>query len=206
MFQRVALALSLLVVSVLAFACAHKSTRQNGSEGTVVETREARLEDVQSVVLAGGCFWGMEDILRRVPGVIDTEVGYAGGTTTAPIYESVKTGTTGHAESVRVVFDASKLSFEVLLENWFFKMHDPTTLDRQGNDVGTQYRSAIFVNSKEQRKVAEAVKAKVSKSGQWQAPIVTQVVDAGPFTPAEEYHQDYLQKNPDGYTCHYLRE
>jgi peptide methionine sulfoxide reductase msrA/msrB len=161
---------------------------------------------LETIVLAGGCFWGMEDILRKVPGVIETEVGYAGGTTKSPSYETVKTGRTGHAESVRIVFDPQKLSLETLLEKWFFKMHDPTTKDRQGNDVGTQYRSAIFVSTPEQRKAAEAVKARVNASGKWKAPVVTEVVNAGEFTAAEDYHQDYLEKHPGGYTCHFLRD
>src|SRR4029434_4302637 len=158
---------------------------------------------LETIVLAGGCFWGMEEILRKIPGVIETEVGYAGGTTKAPKYESVKTGKTGHAESVRITFDPQKLSFETLLEKWFFKMHDPTTKDRQGNDVGTQYRSAIFVSSPDQRKVAETVKARVNASGKWKAPVVTEIVNAGEFTAAEDYHQDYLEKHPGGYTCHF---
>ena len=160
----------------------------------------------ETAVLAGGCFWGMEDILRKVPGVLETEVGYAGGATQSPNYESVKTGETGHAESIRVVFDPKKLSYEELLEKWFFRMHDPTTKNRQGNDVGTQYRSAIFVASPEQRRVAEAVKARVDASGKWKSPVVTEIVEAGPFTAAEGYHQDYLAKNPGGYTCHWIRE
>src|SRR5258706_3389492 len=151
----------------------------------------------ETAIVAGGCFWGMQEILRAVPGVLDTEVGYAGGTTASPDYESVKTGRTGHAESVRIVFDPGMLSFAELLEKWFFRMHDPTTKNRQGNDVGTQYRSAIFVTSPEQRKVAEEVKARVDKSGKWKSPVVTEIVDAGPATRAEEYHQDYLQKHPD---------
>jgi peptide methionine sulfoxide reductase msrA/msrB len=161
---------------------------------------------LETIVLAGGCFWGMEEIIRKIPGVIETEVGYAGGTTKAPKYENVKTGKTGHAESIRVVFDPQKLGLETLLEKWFFKMHDPTTKDRQGNDVGTQYRSAIFVNTPEQRKVAEAVKTRVNASGKWKAPVVTEITSAGEFTPAEDYHQDYLEKHPGGYTCHYLRD
>jgi peptide methionine sulfoxide reductase msrA/msrB len=159
----------------------------------------------ETAILAGGCFWGMQEILRTIPGVIKTDVGYEGGTTSQPTYEDVHTGQTGHAESVRVVFDPKKLTYADLLEKWFFRMHDPTTPDRQGNDVGSQYRSAIFYTSDEQRRVAEEVKARVDKSGKWKRPIVTQIVAAGPFTPAEEYHQDYLQKNPGGYTCHYLR-
>jgi peptide methionine sulfoxide reductase msrA/msrB len=157
-------------------------------------------------ILAGGCFWGMEEILRGIPGVIETHVGYTGGRTSAPSYDQVKNGRSGHAEAVQVVFDPAQLSYADLLEKWFFRMHDPTTENRQGNDVGTQYRSAIFVTSAEQRAVAERVKERVAKSGKWQGPIVTEIVAAGPFTPAEDYHQDYLQKNRGGYTCHYLRD
>jgi peptide methionine sulfoxide reductase msrA/msrB len=161
---------------------------------------------LETTVLAGGCFWGMQEILREVPGVIETEVGYAGGTTPNPKYEDVRTGRTGHAESIRIVFDPKQISYAELLEKWFFKMHDPTTVDRQGNDSGSQYRSAIFVSSEEQRKVAEEVKAKVQASGKWKRPIVTQIAAAGAFTSAEDYHQDYLQKHPGGYTCHYMRD
>jgi len=161
---------------------------------------------VETAYLAGGCFWGMEDILRTVPGVIDTEVGYMGGTTRRPDYDDVHSGESGHAESVRIEFDPKKLSYETLLEKWFFRMHDPTTKNRQGNDIGSQYRSAIFVTSAEQRRVAESVKERVDRSGKWSAPVVTEIVQAGPFTPAEGYHQDYLVKNPRGYTCHYLRD
>jgi peptide methionine sulfoxide reductase msrA/msrB len=160
---------------------------------------------LETAVLAGGCFWGMEEILRQIPGVIETEVGYTGGTTAHPTYEDVHTGRTGHAESVRIVFDPKKLSYDDLLEKWFFKMHDPTTQDQQGNDRGSQYRSAIFVTSPEQRKVAEMARDHAQKSGRWKKPIVTQIVDAGAFTPAEAYHQKYLEKNPGGYTCHYVR-
>lgn len=156
-------------------------------------------------ILAGGCFWGMEEILRQIPGVIGTEVGYTGGRSESPRYEDVHTGETGHAEAVRIVFDPSQLSYAALLEQWFFRMHDPTTQNRQGNDVGSQYRSAIFVTSKEQRDIAEQVKQRVDASHRWSAPIVTEIVEAGPFTLAEDDHQDYLQRNPGGYTCHYLR-
>ena len=156
-------------------------------------------------ILAGGCFWGMQDILRKVAGVLGTDVGYTGGTTSNPSYPEVKTGTTGHTEAIRIVFDSTKLPYEELLEQWFFRMHDPTTTNRQGNDVGTQYRSAIFVTSPEQRATAEAVKHRVDESGRWPSPVVTEIVDATTFTPAEDYHQDYLEKNPGGYTCHYMR-
>jgi peptide methionine sulfoxide reductase msrA/msrB len=156
-------------------------------------------------VLAGGCFWGMEEILRGIPGVVETIVGYTGGTTSNATYEDVHSGKTGHAESVRIVFDPDKLSYEDLL-GWFFRMHDPTTPNRQGNDVGTQYRSAIFYESDEQRRVAEKVKASVEASGKWKRPITTEIVTATEFWPAEDYHQNYLQKHPGGYSCHYLRD
>jgi peptide methionine sulfoxide reductase msrA/msrB len=161
---------------------------------------------LETAYLAGGCFWGMEEILRSIPGVLFTEVGYTGGTLLRPTYAEVSEGSSGHAESVKVLFDPRRLSYADLLEKWFFRMHDPTTVNRQGNDVGTQYRSAIFVTSAEQRQVAQAVKDRVQRSGKWSHPIVTEIADAGPFTRAEENHQDYLQKNPRGYTCHYLRD
>ena len=155
--------------------------------------------------LAGGCFWGMEEILRQIPGVLSTQVGYTGGTVTDPRYEQVHAGDTGHAEAVEVVFDPTQITYEQLL-GYFFRMHDPTTLNRQGNDVGTSYRSAIFYHSERQREVAERVKEQVDRSGKWPEPIVTEIVRSGEFWPAEDYHQDYLQKNPNGYTCHYLRD
>jgi peptide methionine sulfoxide reductase msrA/msrB len=161
---------------------------------------------LETAILAGGCFWGMEDILRKVDGVLETEVGYAGGSTKNPTYEDVKQGNTGHAESIRIVFDPKKLSYAELLEKWFFKMHDPTTKNRQGNDVGTQYRSAIFATTPEQKAVAQQVKERVEASKKWKKPIVTEIVDAGSFTPAEGYHQDYLVKHPGGYTCHFMRD
>ncbi|MBI4575209.1 MAG: bifunctional methionine sulfoxide reductase B/A protein [Planctomycetes bacterium] len=158
-----------------------------------------------TATLAGGCFWGMEEIIRGIPGVIETRVGYTGGTLPDATYPEVKRGDTGHAEAVEVVFDPHRLSYEELL-GWFFRMHDPTTEDRQGHDVGSQYRSAIFFHSEEQRAIAERVKAREAAGGRWQRPIVTEVVTAGPFYPAEDYHQDYLQRHPGGYTCHYLRD
>lgn len=156
-------------------------------------------------ILAGGCFWGMEQILRQIPGVLDTEVGYTGGHMLQPRYEDTHHGKSGHAEAVRVTFDPTRLTYATLLEDWFFRMHDPTTLNRQGNDIGTQYRSAIFVLNEAQRTTAEQVKQRVAASGKWSDPIVTQVVKAGHFWKAEDYHQDYLVKHPSGYTCHYLR-
>jgi len=161
---------------------------------------------VEEAVLAGGCFWGMEEILSKIPGVIESTVGYAGGTTPNPKYEQVRTGSTGHAEAIRILFDPKRVSFQDLLEQWFFKMHDPTTKNQQGNDRGSQYRSANFVTSAKQREVAEVAKQHAQASGRWKRPIVTEIVDAGEFTPAEEYHQKYLDKHPGGYTCHFLRD
>ena len=159
----------------------------------------------QVAVLAGGCFWGVQEILRQLPGVLSSEVGYTGGSTDQPSYEDVRTGKSGHAEGVRLTFDPSRITFAEVLQI-FFRLHDPTTPNRQGNDVGSQYRSAIFVHSEEQRRTAEEVRTQVERSGKWKNPVVTQILPAGPFFPAEEYHQDYLQKHPEGYTCHFLRE
>jgi methionine-S-sulfoxide reductase len=157
-------------------------------------------------VLAGGCFWGVEDLLRDVPGVIDIDVGYTGGWLENPTYEDTHHGRSGHAEAVRVTFAPSVLSFEKLLERLFFRLHDPTTLNRQGNDVGTQYRSAIFPQTEEQQAIAERVIARVDGSGKWKRPITTSIEPAGTWYSAEEYHQDYLRKHPGGYSCHYLRD
>jgi methionine-S-sulfoxide reductase len=210
MFRALYWPVAVVVTSLLLLGCSRRSegTQPVAATSTAASTAPAaaKLAGTEVAYLAGGCFWGMEDILRKVPGVIETEVGYAGGTTQSPRYEDVKTGRTGHAEAIRIVFDPKKVTYAELLEKWFFKMHDPTTADRQGNDVGTQYRSAIFVASEEQRATAEAVKQRVNATGKWKRPIVTQIVKAGPFTPAEDYHQDYLDKNPGGYTCHYLRD
>lgn len=163
------------------------------------------VDSTETAYLAGGCFWGMEDLLRKLPGVVETQVGYMGGETKNANYNIVKTGTTNHAETVKVVFDPKKLKLEDLLL-FFFKIHDPTTTNRQGNDIGTQYRSAIFYTNVSQKEEAERVKIRVEKSGAWKAPVVTQIVPAGEFWKAEEYHQDYLQKNPGGYTCHFERK
>lgn len=148
----------------------------------------------------------MEEILRKIPGVLETEVGYTGGTTPSPTYEEISTGETGHAEAVRIVFDPSKLSYADLLDRWFFRMHDPTTRNRQGHDVGSQYQSAIFVTSAAQRRIAGEARNRAAESGRWHGPIVTEIVEAGPFTSAESHHQAYLQKHAGGYSCHYLRD
>lgn len=155
--------------------------------------------------LAGGCFWGVEEIIRAIPGVTNTTVGYTGGTVDNPNYNIVKLGTTNHAESIEVEYDANKVSYADIL-GYFFRLHDPTTVNQQGNDKGTQYRSAIFYHSPEQKQIAEETIAKVNASKKWPRPIVTQVLPAVKFYPAEEYHQDYLKKNPGGYTCHWLRD
>ena len=156
--------------------------------------------------LAGGCFWGMEELLRTLPGVIETQVGYVGGKLKNATYPEVKKGSTGHAEGVQVLFDPSKTSYEALLLE-FFRMHDPTIQDRQGNDVGSQYRSAIFYADEKQKKVAEEVKARVDRSGKWGKPAVTELTPFnGEFWRAEDDHQKYLVNYPDGYTCHYARE
>jgi methionine-S-sulfoxide reductase len=166
----------------------------------------AGARQTEVAVLAAGCFWGVEEILRAVPGVIDTDVGYTGGWLENPTYDDTHDSKSGHAEAIRVTFDPSVLSYEDLLENWFFKLHDPTTLNRQGNDVGTQYRSAIFPQSPEQKSTAERVKARVEASGKWKRPITTTVEPASTWYSAEAYHQDYLRQNPGGYSCHFMRD
>jgi methionine-S-sulfoxide reductase len=160
----------------------------------------------ETIYLAGGCFWGMEDLLRKIPGVLETECGYTGGHLPNPRYEDTHESKSGHAESVKVVYDPAVLKLETLLAEHFFKMHDPTTKNRQGNDIGTQYRSAIFWFAEEQRAVAEAVKAQAQASGLWKRPITTEIAQASAWWKAEEYHQDYLVKNPGGYSCHYYRD
>lgn len=165
-------------------------------------TREANTNAaVQVATLAGGCFWGMEDLLRKQPGVIATEVGYTGGSVANATYRNHE----GHAEAVRIEFDPTQTCFAALLR-FFFRMHDPTTRNRQGNDIGSSYRSAIFYHDAEQLRIAEQVKAEIDASGKWQRPIVTEIVPAGPWWRAEDDHQDYLVMNPGGYTCHWVRE
>ena len=156
----------------------------------------------ETATLAGGCFWGVEELVRNLPGVTDTTVGYAGGTLDKPRYEDVKNGRTGHAESLQIVFDPSKISYDDI-PDFFFRLHDPTTANRQGNDIGTQYRSAIFYHDEAQRDAAQ--RAIQRAQPKWSRPIVTEVVPFTNFYEAEDYHQDYLQRKPNGYTCHYLR-
>ncbi|MGC2165263.1 MAG: peptide-methionine (S)-S-oxide reductase MsrA [Gallionella sp.] len=159
----------------------------------------------QTAYLAGGCFWGMEELLRQIPGVVATEVGYSGGDTLNPVYEQVKTGLTGHAEAIKVTFDPKTLTYRHLLFE-FFRMHNPTTRNRQGNDAGSQYRSAIFYLNDEQQRIADEVIATVNASAEWHASVATEVAPFRKFSSAEDYHQDYLLKHPNGYTCHYVRK
>ena len=154
--------------------------------------------------MAGGCFWGMQELYRTQKGVIYSEVGYTGGHIDYAQYTEVKTGKTGHAEAVRVLFDPSQTNYEEILY-YFFKIHDPTTLDQQGNDIGSQYRSEIFYLNVNQKEKIEKVIQKVDQSKKWDGPVVTKVTAAANFWRGEEYHQDYLVKHPGGYTCHFPR-
>jgi peptide-methionine (S)-S-oxide reductase len=155
---------------------------------------------VERAILAGGCFWGMQDLIRRLPGVVKTRVGYTGGEVRNATYRNH----TGHAEAIEIDFDPAETSFRKILE-FFFQIHDPTTLNRQGNDVGTSYRSAIFYADENQKRVAEDTIADVEASGLWPGKVVTEVVPEGDFWEAEPEHQDYLERIPNGYTCHFPR-
>jgi len=157
-------------------------------------------ETTETAILAGGCFWGMQDLIRRRPGVLSTRVGYTGGEVSNATYRNHGS----HAESIEIVFDPAQTSYRDLLE-FFFQVHDPTTRNRQGNDVGASYRSAIFYTSDEQKRVAEDTIADVNASGLWPGQVVTEVAPAGPFWQAEPEHQDYLERYPAGYTCHFVR-
>ena len=154
----------------------------------------------ERAVLAGGCFWGMQDLIRRNPGVLSTRVGYSGGDVKNATYRNHGT----HAEAIEIIFDPAKTDFRTILE-FFFQIHDPTTRNRQGNDVGTSYRSAIYYTSDEQRKVAEDTIADVNASGLWPGKVVTELEPVGDFWEAEPVHQDYLEHYPNGYTCHFVR-
>ena len=158
------------------------------------------MENLKKAYLAGGCFWGMEDLFRVRPGVVDTEVGYLGGENENPTYRNHP----GHAEGIEITYDANQTSYKALLD-YFFTIHDPTTVDRQGNDRGSSYRSAIFIQNEEEKEVAEEVIKIVNESGRWPGPVVTKLEPFTKFWPAEEEHQDYLVKFPNGYTCHYER-
>jgi len=178
-------------------AAAKTETELTGQQELLHQTEEA--------ILAGGCFWGMEELLRKQPGVKDVVAGYTGGKIANATYDLVSGGSSGHAEAVKITFDPAQTSYEALLR-FFFKIHDPTTLNSQGNDRGTQYRSAIFFETPQQKTTAERVKSELDKSKKWPKPAVTEIIAASEFYKAEDYHQDYLQKHPSGYTCHYVRE
>ena len=154
----------------------------------------------ETALLAGGCFWGMQDLLRRQPGVLSTRVGYSGGDVPNATYRNHGT----HAEAIEIVFDPSITSYRQILE-FFFQIHDPSTANRQGNDIGLSYRSAIFYLNEDQRAIAEDTAADVDASGLWPGRVVTEIVPAGPFWEAEPEHQDYLERLPNGYTCHFIR-
>ena len=158
------------------------------------------MANLKKAYLAGGCFWGMEDLFRTRPGVVDTEVGYIGGENDNPTYQNHP----GHAEGIEITYDPSQTSYRELLD-YFFRIHDPRTIDRQGNDVGKSYRSALFIQDEEERNVATEVIKIVSDSGRWQGEVVTKLEPYSTFWKAEEEHQDYLVKHPGGYTCHFER-
>ena len=162
-------------------------------------------DQLETIVLAGGCFWGMEELLREIPGVVATQAGYAGGDIDNPTYEIVKQGKSNHAESVKVIFWKEKVSLDKILSK-FFAIHDPTTPNAQGHDRGAQYRSAIFFLSQDQEETAKKIMAQVKKSRWWKKEIVTEIKPLRQFYPAEEYHQKYLKKHPGGYTCHFDRK
>lgn len=158
------------------------------------------MENYKKAYVAGGCFWGMEDLFRKRPGIIDTEVGYMGGENDNPTYKNHP----GHAEAIELTYDSKKTSFSEILD-YFYRIHDPTTVDRQGNDRGSSYRSAIFYQDEEEKKAAKEMIEIVDDSGRWPSRIVTTLEPFDTFWPAETYHQDYLVKNPNGYTCHFER-
>ena len=162
------------------------------------------MKNIQTIYLAGGCYWGMEELFRVIPGVVQTQVGFSGGHIPNVAYREVTTGTTGHAETLMVQFDSDRVSLRSLLFE-FFRVHNPTKPNQQGNDIGTQYRSTIFYTDAEQEAIAQEVMSIVNDSGQWGSSLVTELVPFKVFYPAEEKHQKYIMKFPDGYTCHYRR-
>ena len=159
---------------------------------------------LEKSILAGGCFWGMQDLIRRLPGVVSTRVGYTGGTTLNPTYRDICSKTSGHAEAIEAIFNPAQISYRSLLL-FFFQIHDPTTIDQQGNDRGSQYRSAIFYADDTQKVTAQQVINDINACGKWPGKIVTDITPAQTFYAAEDEHQDYLEKHPNGYTCHFIR-
>jgi methionine-S-sulfoxide reductase len=192
--------LSIAVVLIAALAIGLPKEKLAANASTIQPSAH-----YATATLAGGCFWGLQESLRQIPGVIQTTVGYTGGTTPHPTCELVCAGKTGHAEAVEVIFDPAKLSYEELLSH-FFSSHDPTSPRHQNNGVKVQYRSAIFYHSEEQRRIAESMKGKISQSGKWNNPVVTEITPVTEFYPAEEYHQNYLQKISGAHTCRIVRD
>jgi len=182
----------------------HNITNTYADKNSSLKKSMSNQSNHETAILAGGCFWGVEEIFRQQSGVINTEVGYCGGTTSNPTYETVSTGLTGHAEAVKIIFDNQKISYEKILK-LFFAIHDPTQLNRQQNDIGTQYRSAIFYTNLSQKKVAEDLIKKAQELKIYDDTIRTQILPLTTFYPAEKYHQNYLKNNPHGYNCHYIR-
>jgi methionine-S-sulfoxide reductase len=188
-----------LALAALALACTPSEAKDP------VKTPPTKGGPREVAILGAGCFWGVEAWMEKLPGIESVDVGYAGGKSPKVGYDDVTTGTTGHAESVRIVYDPSVVSYEQML-TWFFKIHDPTTKNRQGNDDGPQYRSVIFPMSDAQAKTAKAVLARVEKSNAWKKPITTTIEPTPIWVRAEDYHQDYLVKHPGGYDNHFARD
>ncbi|HEU0034876.1 MAG TPA: peptide-methionine (S)-S-oxide reductase MsrA [Kofleriaceae bacterium] len=194
------------IATAIGLACTPTESHA-GDPSTQAAKQPAKPDGPREVAILGaGCFWGVEHWMNKASGIVDIEVGYAGGKSSKTTYAEVSSGKTGHAEVVRIVFDPSVISYDDLLAKWFFRIHDPTTRNQQGNDIGTQYRSAIFPTTEHQKQVAEQVLARVERSGKWKKPITTTIEPNPIFVRAEDYHQDYLVKHPGGYDNHFLRD
>ncbi|HLT24750.1 MAG TPA: peptide-methionine (S)-S-oxide reductase MsrA [Ignavibacteria bacterium] len=202
--MRVLSVVFLMFIGVSAFNCSSQSNNLSNNQSNFTIPSDKMSEDtnvtLDTATFGAGCFWCVEAIFQNLEGVYSVESGYSGGTVDNPSYEQVCTGTTGHAEVARITFDPNVISFETLL-NVFFRTHDPTTKDRQGADVGTQYRSAVFYNSEDQKETAERVKAEVEAAGVWSDPIVTEITPISNYYKAEDYHQDYYNNNPNKGYC-----
>lgn len=189
---------ALLVLSAAFLACGTTGKKQTAKQPSKKEN--VNMENTKNVYIAGGCFWGMEDLFRKQKGIVATEVGYIGGDNENPTYENHP----GHAEAIEITYDTTKTNFMEILD-YFYRIHNPTTVDQQGNDRGSSYRSAIFYQNAEEKQIAEEVIDLVNKSKRWDGKVVTKLEPYIKFWPAEEEHQDYLLKHPNGYTCHYER-
>lgn len=202
MNTKVVVGLVTIMVLSVAFFAGRITRGMQSNEQTKKESRldNKHMANVKKVYIAGGCFWGMEDLFRKQKGILDTEVGYIGGENENPTYNNHP----GHAEGIEITFDTTETSFKEILD-YFFRIHNPTTINQQGNDIGSSYRSAIFYQNEEEKQTAEEVIAIVNQSGRWGGEVVTTLEPYTKFWPAEDYHQDYLVKNPNGYTCHFER-